>query len=194
MAELQEQVESPDLDAETLAYVATRATSGAQRMQSLIDDLLSYARVGGQMGRGEVDLEAVVSDVRADLAVALEGAEVTVGPLPTVTGDEVQLRAVLQNLVANSAKFAAPGERARIEVRGTTTADGWRLEVVDHGLGVPEADRGRVFLPLARAHEAVEGHGIGLATVRRIVDAHHGRIGIDETPGGGATVWIELPR
>ena len=191
---LQEQVESPDLDAETLAYVATRATSGAQRMQSLIDDLLSYARVGGQMGRGEVDLEAVVSDVRADLAVALEGAEVTVGPLPTVTGDEVQLRAVLQNLVANSAKFAAPGERARIEVRGTTTADGWRLEVVDHGLGVPEADRGRVFLPLARAHEAVEGHGIGLATVRRIVDAHHGRIGIDETPGGGATVWIELPR
>lgn len=191
---LQEQVESPDLDAETLAYVATRATSGAQRMQSLIDDLLSYARVGGQMGRGEVDLEAVVSDVRADLAVALEGAEVTVGPLPTVTGDEVQLRAVLQNLVANSAKFAAPGERARIEVRGTTTADGWRLEVVDHGLGVPEADRGRVFLPLARAHEAVEGHGIGLATVRRIIDAHHGRIGIDETPGGGATVWIELPR
>ncbi|MBU2074233.1 MAG: histidine kinase [Actinobacteria bacterium] len=191
---LQEQVESPDLDAETLAYVATRATSGAQRMQSLIDDLLSYARVGGQMGRGEVDLEAVVSDVRADLAVALEGAEVTVGPLPTVTGDEVQLRAVLQNLVANSAKFAAPGERARIEVRGTMTADGWRLEVVDHGLGVPEADRGRVFLPLARAHEAVEGHGIGLATVRRIVDAHHGRIGIDETPGGGATVWIELPR
>jgi K+-sensing histidine kinase KdpD len=190
---LQEQVESPDLDAETLAYVATRATSGAQRMQSLIDDLLSYARVGGQMGRGEVDLEAVVSDVRADLAVALEGAEVTVGPLPTVTGDEVQLRAVLQNLVANSAKFAAPGERARIEVRGTT-ADGWRLEVVDHGLGVPDADRGRVFLPLARAHEAVEGHGIGLATVRRIVDAHHGRIGIDETPGGGATVWIELPR
>ncbi|CAM3628361.1 ATP-binding protein [Nocardioides marinus] len=191
---LQEQVESPDLDAETLAYVATRATSGAERMQSLIDDLLAYARVGGQMGRGEVDLEAVVADVRADLAVALEGAEVTVGPLPTVTGDEVQLRAVLQNLVANSAKFAAPGERARIEVCGTTTAHGWRLEVIDHGLGVPEADRGRVFLPLARAHETVEGHGIGLATVRRIIDAHHGRIGIDETPGGGATVWIELPR
>lgn len=191
---LQEQVESSELDAETLAYVTTRATSGAERMQSLIDDLLSYARVGGQMGRGEVDLEAVVADVRADLAVALEGAAVTVGPLPTVTGDEVQLRAVLQNLVANSAKFAAPGETARIEVRGTTTADGWRLEIVDHGLGVPEADRGRVFLPLARAHEAVEGHGIGLATVRRIIDAHHGRIGIDETPGGGATVWIELPR
>jgi signal transduction histidine kinase len=138
----------------------------------------------------------VVADVRSDLAVALEGAEVEVGSLPTVEGDPVQLRAVLQNLVANSAKFTRPGEKARIEVRGGRLDDRWRIEVVDHGLGVPAEDRERVFAPLARAHghEDVEGQGIGLATVRRIIDAHRGRIGIAETPGGGATVWIELPR
>ncbi len=191
---LEEQMEAPEPDADTLAYVATRANSGAERMQSLIDDLLAYARLGGQMKRRAVDLSAVMADVRADLAVPLLGADLTVDDLPTVEGDPVQLRAVLQNLVANSAKFTAPGEKARIEVRGRADGDLWRIEVVDHGLGVPEADRERVFAPLARAHEDVEGHGIGLATVRRIVDAHRGRIGIDETPGGGATVWIELPR
>lgn len=191
---LEDQMASPELDSDTLAYVATRANSGAERMQQLIDDLLAYARIGGQMARSSVDLDALVADVRADLAVALAGAELAVEDLPTVEGDPVQLRAVLQNLVANSAKFTRPGEPARIEVRGAADGDVWRIEVVDHGMGVPTEDRERVFAPLARAHEDVKGHGIGLATVRRIVDAHRGRIGITETPGGGATVWVELPR
>jgi signal transduction histidine kinase len=182
-------------DPSTLSYVVDRARSGAGRMQQLIEDLLSYARVGGQMARVPVDLGAVVADVRSDLAVVLEGAQVEVGTLPTVEGDPVQLRGVMKNLLVMSAKFTRAGEPARIEVRGGRLEDRWRVEVVDHGLGVPEADRERVFAPLARAHghEDVEGQGIGLATVRRIIDAHHGRIGIAETPGGGATVWIELP-
>ncbi|CAB4761680.1 unannotated protein [freshwater metagenome] len=191
---LEDQMASPELDADTLAYVAARANSGAERMQSLIDDLLAYARVGGQMKREPVDLGALVADVRADLAVQLSEADLVVEDLPTVEGDSVQLRAVLQNLIANSAKFVPHGQRPRIEVRGRAAGDVWRIEVVDHGLGVPAEDRERVFAPLARAHEDVDGHGIGLATVRRIIDAHRGRIGIEETPGGGATVWVELPR
>ncbi len=191
---LEEQMASPELDADTLTYVAARANSGAERMQSLIDDLLAYARVGGRMKRGRVDLTAVMDDVRSDLAVLLADADLRVEPLPTVEGDPVQLRAVLQNLVANSAKFVPEGQRPRIEVRGGAAGDLWRIEVADHGLGVLAEDRERVFAPLARAHGDVEGHGIGLATVRRIVDAHRGRIGIQETPGGGATVWVELPR
>ena len=107
--------------------------------------------------------------MRADLAVALADATLTVKDLPVVEGDPVQLRAVMQNLVANSAKFTRPGEPARIEVQAGVCGDRWRIE-------------------------DVEGHGIGLATVRRIVEAHRGHIGIAETDGGGATVWIELPR
>lgn len=191
---LEDQMASPDLDPDTLAYVATRANSGAERMQQLIDDLLAYARIGGHMAHTEVDLGRVLEDVRADLAVPLAGATLEAGDLPVVLGDPVQLRAVLQNLVANSAKFTRPGEPAHIEVRAVGDGDVWRIEVVDHGLGVPEGDRERVFAPLARVHDDVDGHGIGLATVRRIVDAHRGRIGIEETPGGGATVWLELPR
>ena len=191
---LEEQTGAAQPDRTMLQYVATRASSGALRMQQLIEDLLSYARVGGQMAHVPVDLGALLADIQVDLAVALTGAEVTIEELPVVTGDPVQLRAVLQNLLANSAKFTPAGEPARIEVRGGASGDLWRIEVVDHGLGVPEKDRERVFAPLARAHDDVDGHGIGLATVRRIIDAHRGRIGIVETPGGGATVWIELPR
>ena len=193
---LEEQTAAAQPDRTMLNYVVTRASSGARRMQTLIQDLLAYAKFGGQMAHVPVDLGALLADIRTDLAVALADAEVTVEPLPVVQGDPVQLRAVLQNLLANSAKVHAPGVPARIEVRGGPVEDRWRIEVVDHGLGVPEKDRERVFAPLARAseHKDVEGHGIGLATVRRIIDAHRGRIGIAETPGGGATVWIELPR
>jgi len=195
---LEEQLEGESPDLSDVEFVLGRATSGAERMQLLINDLLNYARIGGEMARKPVDLGAVLEDVRADLAGPLAGATLAVGSLPTVTGDYVQLRAVVQNLVANSAKFVERGQPARLEVdaRAVPVAAGEpervQLCVVDHGIGVPEADRERVFQPLARVHEDVEGHGIGLATVRRIVDAHGGRIWLEETPGGGATVVLEL--
>jgi signal transduction histidine kinase len=110
-----------------------------------------------------------------------------------VTGDPVQLRAVVQNLVANAAKFVQPGLAAKIEVSASRAPGGWRVEVADHGIGIPPEHRDRVFEPFARVHEGVPGHGIGLATVRRVIDAHGGRIGVAETPGGGTTVWFELP-
>lgn len=170
-----------------------RASGGADRMQGLIDDLLAYARLGGQLTREPVDLGALVEEVRQDLAVPLAGAELTVGELPTVTGDPVQLRAVLQNLVANSAKFHLPGEAARIEVSARRMDDDWLVAVVDHGIGIAPEDRERVFLPLARATDVAEGSGIGLATVKRVVEAHHGRIALKDTPGGGTTALVLLP-
>ncbi|MGN6250970.1 MAG: sensor histidine kinase [Marmoricola sp.] len=170
-----------------------RALSGAGRMQSLIDDLLAFARVGGELQRRPVDLSAVMADVRADLATALAEATVRVGDLPTVVGDPVQLRAVLQNLVANAAKFTRAGEPATVEVHGARLEGRWRIEVCDRGRGIPEDQRERVFQPLARVEESVEGSGIGLSTCRRIVEAHGGAIGLGPSPTGGTCAWFELP-
>ena len=175
------------------AFLVQRALGGAQRMQTLIDDLLAYARVGAELQRVPVDLAAVLDDVREDLAAPLAGATVVVGDLPTVTGDPVQLRAVLQNLVANAAKFTRPGESPYLEVDGTRVPGGWRLEVCDRGPGIPEGERDRVFLPLARIDEDVEGSGIGLSTCRRIIEAHGGRIGLSNAAYGGTCAWFELP-
>lgn len=174
-------------------FLVDRATSGAQRMEDLIEDLLSFARLGGELNRVPVDLAKVLNDVREDLAVRLEGATVLVGDLPTVTGDPVQLRAVLQNLVANAAKFVRAGQPAHIEVDSVRLGDTWRVEVCDRGPGIPADQRDRVFQPLARVNTEVEGSGIGLATCRRIVEAHGGRIGLTDTAYGGTCAWFELP-
>ncbi len=175
----------------------TRALSGVRRMQLLIDDLLAFARLGGELVRVRVDLQQVVADVRDDLAVALAEATVEVGTLPVVTGDPVQLRAVLQNLVANAAKFTLPGQPPHLVVgarrTGSRRDDPWRVEVCDSGPGVPVEERHRVFEPLARVDTSVEGSGIGLATCRRIVEAHGGSIGLEESPTGGTCAWFELP-
>jgi len=178
---------------EDLTFLVQRAIGGASRMQSLIDDLLKFARVGGELQRVSVDLTTVAKDVREDLATALADATVVVGDLPTVTGDPVQLRAVLQNLVANAAKFVRPGQPAHIEIDATRIGDRWRIEVCDRGPGVPADQQERVFQPLARVNEDVEGSGIGLTTCRRIVEAHGGRIGLTDSPYGGACAWFELP-
>jgi len=189
-----EQLDEPaGLDTSQLAWLVTRAVNGAHRMDSLIEELLDFARLGGRLARVDVDLATVLAEVCEDLTEALAGASISAGELPVVTGDPVQLRAVVQNLVANAAKFTQPGVAPKVEVSAGRMPHGWRIEVADHGIGVPPEHRERVFEPLTRVDERVPGHGIGLATVRRIVDAHGGRIGLAETPGGGTTAWLELP-
>ncbi len=178
---------------EELSFLVKRAVGAAERMKTLIDDLLAYARVGAELQRVPVDLAAVFRDVEEDLSGALAAATVVVGDLPTVTGDPTQLRAVLQNLVANAAKFTYPGESAHIEVAGARLGERWRIEICDRGPGIPEDQRERVFAPLARVDEEVEGSGIGLSTCRRIIEAHGGRIGLTEAPHGGTCAWFELP-
>ena len=105
----------------------------------------------------------------------------------------MQLRAVLQNLVANAAKFTRPGAKAEITDCAGRHDDVWRIEVSDRGLGIAPADRERVLQPLARVDEDVDGSGIGLTTCRRIIEAHGGTIGLAESPWGGTTAWFELP-
>lgn len=183
---------TPDEDGD-LAFLVHRAVGGAERMQSLIDDLLAFARVGGELQRTSVDLAAVLADVRLDLAAPLADATFVTGDLPTVVGDAVQLRAVLQNLVANAAKFTRPGQKPHIEVDATRIGDSWRIEVLDRGPGIAEDQRERVFQPLARVDDSIEGSGIGLTTCRRIVEAHGGRIGLTDTAYGGTCAWFELP-
>lgn len=176
-----------------LGFLVQRAVGGATRMQSLIDDLLKFARVGAELRRAPVDLDRILDDVIEDLAVPLARATVIRGELPTVIGDAVQLRAVLQNLVANAAKFTRDGQPPHIEVDGSLVQGRWRIEVCDRGPGVPEDQRERVFQPLARIDEDVEGFGIGLSTCRRIVAAHGGRIGLGDAAYGGTCAWFELP-
>lgn len=168
-----------------------RAERSTGRMNDMIGRLLTFAQMGAAIEPAHVDLTRVVHDVMEDLAGVATTDQVVVGELPTVWGDAVQLRVLLQNLLANAVKFSPPG--TPVTVSAAPLDEGWRISVADRGPGVPRDQRERVFDPMVRLDTRVPGTGIGLATCRRIVDAHGGRIGVAENPDGGAAIWFELP-
>ncbi|MBO1770797.1 ATP-binding protein [Agrococcus sp. TF02-05] len=194
--------DSPELaGAPDATKALSRAESAAERMAALVEDLLDFARIGGSARRRPVALGDVVRAAIADLDAQIDaaGAAVDVGELPVVQGDATLLGALAQNLLANAVKFAsANGARPRVAVRAERLSGGWRLTVDDDGPGVPAEERERVFGLMQRGDRAeveagVEGLGIGLSTCRRIAQAHGGRIGIDDSALGGASVWVLLP-
>jgi len=181
------------LDADGRRFVA-EALGGARRMRELIDALLRYARVGGgAIERAPVDLSVVAHEAEGALAAAAweRGTRVEIETLPTVLGDASLLRQVLQNLLANAIRHAAPAD-PQVAVAAWPAGDTWELSVADNGPGVPEAMRDRVFDLFERGRNG--GTGLGLAICRRAVERHGGEIWIAEAPWGGADVRFTLPR
>jgi len=175
------------------------AVEGAQRMQTLIQDLLQYSRVGAKPEPpAAVDLGAVLDAVRRLLhqAIAEANAEIVVPkPLPTVVAHERQFEQLLQNLVGNAIKFRDPARPCRIEVSAEATPGGWRVSVKDNGIGIDPKHFGRIFQIFQRLHARDEypGTGIGLAICKRIVELNGGAIGVDSEPGQGSTFWFTVP-
>jgi len=191
--------DSPEMvDAPRAAQSLARAEAAAGRMTSMVTDLLDFARMGGARPHiTQVDVAETVDAVLEDLdgVVVSAGAEVTVDTSTQVRADDTLLRVLLQNLIANAVKFTVAADRVpRIVISVETLPDGWRVNVDDNGDAVSEDQRERVFEPMQRGHGAeVQGIGIGLATCRRIVEAHRGSIGLDESPAGGTRAWFVLP-
>ena len=173
------------------------AQKGGRRMQRSITDLLDFAVAGAGVPAVPVDLGQVVAAVLEDLSFGLAQGkgEVTleVSPLPPVLGHESELRSVLQNLIANAVKFAAPHGVAHVHVCGQVLGGTARISVIDNGPGIAEADREAVFGLNVRADTTVPGHGIGLSTCARIIAARGGRIGVEAADAGGSEFWFELP-
>jgi signal transduction histidine kinase len=192
--------DSPELvNAPEASHALARAESAAERMATMISDLLDFARIGGAQPRLEpVELEDVVRVVLEDLdaVIVASHATVIVDAGLRLEGDATLLRALLQNLVANALKFAsASGVEPRVQVSAFELSGGWRITVDDNGPGVPVEQRDRVFDLMERGTvQGVPGLGIGLSTCRRIVESQGGRIGIEDSPLGGASVWVVLPR
>lgn len=187
---LDEQLTADRLDVDTMALLVSRGHRCATRMSGLVQDVLRYAVVGGELALHDLDVTDLVTSVLEDVPT-LAGVAVHVGDLPSVKADGLQLRLLLQNLLTNVAKHAGGGP---VEVQAHIDAESWVLEIVDHGRGVPPEARDRIFAARTRLDHSVPGSGLGLATCRRVVDAHGGTIGLVETPGGGATVRVRLPR
>ncbi|MDG5761232.1 PAS domain S-box protein [Natronococcus sp. A-GB1] len=184
-----------ELDQDGREFLAF-ALEGAERMRNMIDGLLAYARV---KTRGDplepVDLDAILEEVRSDLGmrIAATNADVTADPLPTVEGDESQLRQVFQNLLDNAIEYSHGPPR--IHVSAERRGPRWEISVRDEGIGIPADERGQIFEMFQRLHGRGDhdGTGIGLALCERIVERHGGEIWVESEPGEGSTFSFTLP-
>lgn len=174
-----------------------RIERAATRMTGLIDDLLEVSRVGRTPHRpSRVDVAALIAEACSDFTEAFGEQEVRceiAGALPPIYGDPVRIRQIVDNLISNALKYGCPVRPGRIEIGGAQSDGETLIYVRDFGPGIPSEHREKVFQLFQRLDQSADGTGLGLALVRRIMQAHHGRVWIDETPSGGVTVWLAFP-
>ncbi|MBD2464713.1 PAS domain S-box protein [Oscillatoria sp. FACHB-1407] len=186
-----------------------RMQNAANRMQTLINDLLMFSRVTTKAQPFvPVNLTITVQDVLSDLEIQIQqvGAQVNVGDLPTVDADPLQMRQLFQNLISNALKFhsqAPPIVQINAQILSTdsnsavsqSTHKQCQITVSDNGIGFDEKYLDRIFTVFQRlhSHSEYEGTGVGLAICRRIVERHGGQIQAHSTPGQGATFVVTLP-
>jgi signal transduction histidine kinase len=168
-----------------------------QRMTALVQDLLLYAQMGESTPFFElVQLEWVLSEALSNLREDLQesGAEVLVGPLPTVRLDFKQMVYAMQNLIGNAIRYRS-AVAPKIEVNSVERPNGFLISIADNGCGIPEDQQMRIFEPFFRLHgEEVPGTGIGLAIARRAVEQAGGQIWVSSEVGLGSRFSFTLPK
>lgn len=173
-----------------------------ERMNQVIEALLEFARAGAAPAPGaRADLGEVLNAVVAGVRPRLETiqVELTVGPVPPLemACSAGALSSVLSNLVGNAAKFVVEGSELprRIAVRVSEEAHSAHVEVEDNGPGIPAEAEQHIFEPFRRLNTTRQsGFGLGLATVKKIVEAYHGQLGVRSRPSKGSVFWFELPK
>jgi light-regulated signal transduction histidine kinase (bacteriophytochrome) len=184
------------LDGKTNEYI-NFAIDGAKRMQSLINGLLEYSRVGTQGKKPQkVNSKEAFDEALARLQASIKetGAEITADDLPEVYFDDVQLSQLFQNLIGNAIKFR--GDQApQIHVSAIHQDAAWRFAVRDNGIGIEPQYAERIFMIFQRLHtrKTYPGTGIGLSICKKIVERHGGRIWVESTQEHGSTFYFTVP-
>jgi light-regulated signal transduction histidine kinase (bacteriophytochrome) len=186
---------SDSLGVEGRRYVE-RIIETVDGMDERIRVLIAQARAQGEAPQPvQVDSGAAVHDALAALtgSITSSAAQVSVGALPTVIGDPVQLQRLFENLISNAIKFRRDGTPPRVTISAERKGGEWCFAVADDGIGIAVADSGRIFEIFQRVNTSLPGAGIGLAVCRQIVYQHRGRIWVDSQLGTGSTFRFTIP-
>ncbi len=177
----------------------TVVRESTQKMEALIDDLLTLSRLGRcDMDTRPLDMNALVQDAFEDLCRAngrADDVEFEAHPLPDTAGDPSMIRQVMKNLLSNAVKFTQNEDPPRIEVRGTENGGETVFSVHDNGVGFDMDYADKLFGVFERLHDEddFEGTGVGLAIVDRVVRRHEGQVWAESEKGEGTTVYFSLP-
>ena len=172
------------------------AVEGALRMQGLIQDLLAFSRSGRHgLEMKNIECDSVVGGALQNLqaAIAESGAVILHDPLPSITGNAVQLTQVFQNLIGNAIKFRGK-DAPMIQIEAKPQGADWLFSVQDNGIGVPPGQEEAVFTIFRRLHTRAEypGNGIGLSICKKIIEQHGGKIWVETRPGPGTVFHFTL--
>jgi PAS domain S-box-containing protein len=174
-----------------------RIQANVAHMEALTTSLLELSRIGRVVGSiEEIDVAALLREIRNALAVRLKeaGAEFVVQePLPTVCADRGRIYQVFANLIDNAVKFRSAERALRIEVGCRQESGFFRFHMADNGIGIAPQFHEQIFTPFRKMHPEVEGVGIGLALVKKIVEHHGGRAWVESEAGKGSTFYFTLP-
>lgn len=175
-----------------------RIIENGNRMERLVNDVLTMSRISSTKVRLEtIDLNTLLhAIVREYPNFQTNIAQISIDPLPPVTGHESLCTQVFANLLGNAAKFVSPGVVPKIHVWAEPRADFVRLNVQDNGIGIPPEFHQKIFGMFERLdpENHFGGTGIGLAIVRRAAEKMNGRVGVESVEGNGSLFWVDLPK
>lgn len=184
-------------DSEICRYLS-RVVQAGERMQQLIEDLLAYSQVDVSRTLEVVDCNRVLAEVIDNLQAAIseKHAQLITSPLPQLNGKPAQLLQLFQNLLGNALKFTHANVPPTIQIAADAFGDEWLFRVRDNGIGIEPQNCDRLFQLFARLHpsDRYPGTGIGLATCKKIVESHGGRIWVESKPEVETTFFFTLPK
>jgi PAS domain S-box-containing protein len=175
-----------------------RIRANVAHMNTLVTELLELSRIGRVVGpEEEIDVGVLLREIEEGLVLKLEqeGVEFIVQqPLPAVRGDRGRIRQVFANLIENAMKFRSLERRLRIEVGCEEEKGFYRFHIGDNGIGILPQYQEQIFEPFRQLDSGIEGVGMGLALVKRIVEHHGGRVWVESELGKGSTFYFTIPR
>jgi light-regulated signal transduction histidine kinase (bacteriophytochrome) len=179
--------------------VLKRVTDKADKMNGMINEVLAYTKIGrSDIDKVEVDVATIINDHIRDLKVAFnaDDLKVNIGSLPTIQGDPVMLSQVFANLLSNAVKYSMPSDNPEVSIEGKETDDDIVYTIKDNGVGIDIKHLPKIFELFKRMDNVqdIEGSGVGLAIVKRIVEKHKGKIWVDSELGKGSTFFVSFKK
>jgi len=185
------------LDSRARKYLSF-AMDGAMRLDSMIDDLLYFYRAASDKNYGQVDLNEIVAEVKKILAGQIKerNAKISTLSLPLIPGSATGLKQVFQNLISNALKFVPENRTPEIEIIAIESKTSWELQVSDNGIGIHKNHHEEIFKLFKQVgnQKKMEGSGMGLAIVRRIVEQMGGKVWLHSEEDKGTTFHVNLPK
>ena len=179
--------------------MAAKIAERADQMSFMISEVLNYSRIGRQaIDFRKVNATNLISDIVKDLDIIYdtEKLKITIGETPDLQGDPLMILQIFSNLIGNAVKYSQDADEARVHIEGKASETEICYEVRDNGLGMAQADIPKIFELFNRLSDVshIEGSGVGLAIVKRIIDKHKGRIWVESEPGAGSSFFVAFKR